>query len=145
MFERVLFKSRSDKKQWYQEKSIFCTEGKHSFYIAKKIMLLFICIMCLMHGKVSFAGEKGNYGKAMEEQKNSNYDDGKKQELGVIIRDYKLRKILVKRNSVYETATGILLEIPWEEIEGNYCKILVECEEESGIKKQFHVECRYKK
>lgn len=24
------------KEQWYQEKSILCTEGKHSFYIAKK-------------------------------------------------------------------------------------------------------------
>lgn len=145
MFESVLFKSRSNKKQWYQEKSIFCTEGRHSFYIAKKIMLLFICFMCLMPGKVSFAGEKNNYGKAMEEQKNLKCEDGKERELGVIIRDYKLRKILVKRNCVYETAAGILLEIPWEEIEGNYCKILVECEEESGIKKQFFIECCYRK
>jgi len=43
---------RNNQKQWYQEKSIFCTEGRHSFYIAKKIVILFICIMCLMHGKV---------------------------------------------------------------------------------------------
>ena len=27
---------RNKNTQWYQEKSIFCTEGKHSFYIAKK-------------------------------------------------------------------------------------------------------------
>lgn len=145
IFANVLFRGKSNKKQWYQERSIFCTEGRHSFYIAKKIMLLFLCIMCLIPGKVSLAGEKSNYGNVMEEQENSNYKDGKERELGVIIRDYKLRKILVKRNHAYETDSGIFLEIPWEEIEGNSCKILVECEEESGIKKHFQIECRYKK
>lgn len=33
---------RRGRKQWYQEKSILCTEGKHSFFIARKILLFFI-------------------------------------------------------------------------------------------------------
>lgn len=149
----VSFRSRSNgnRKQWYQEKSIFCTEGRHSFHIAKKIMLLCICVMCLMSPKVSLAGEKNSYGKSMQQCENLIYHnetedtEGKDRELGVVIRDYKLRKVLVKRNCVYETTSGILLEIPWEEIEGDYCKIMVECEEESGEKKQFFIECCYRK
>ena len=34
------------KTQWYQEKSIFCTEGRHSFYIARKMMIFVIGICC---------------------------------------------------------------------------------------------------
>ena len=39
------FRSKRGKKQWYQEKSILCTEGRHSFFIAKKIMLFFTCVL----------------------------------------------------------------------------------------------------
>ena len=116
-------RSRNSGKLWYQEKSIFCTEGKHSIYIAKKILLLCICIVCLLPGKVTYAGEK---------------------KMAVVIRDYKLRKVLLKENCIYETANSILLEIPWDEIEGEECKIRVECEDKSGIEKQFYIKCRYK-
>lgn len=143
-----LFKSRNSKRQWYQEKSIFCTEGRHSFYIAKKIILLLICILCLVPGKMILADEKKNSEKSMQKQANSKFDEeveNKEQELGIIIRDYKLRKVLVRRNSIYETASGILLEIPWEEIEGKHCKILVVCEDEGSKKKYFNIECSYRK
>ena len=93
-----------NKTQWYQEKSIFCTEGRHSFYIAKKIMILAIFIFCLLPGKMILAGEKGNI------------ENG--QELGIIIKDYKNRKVLVREDCVYETDSNIFLEIPWEEMEG---------------------------
>ena len=111
------------RKQWYQEKSIFCTEGKHSIYIAKKILLLCICFTYLLMGKTTYADEK---------------------KMEVVIRDYKLRKVLVKEHCIYETANSILLEIPWDEIEGKECKIRVECEDNSGIEKQFYIKCRYK-
>ena len=34
----IFIRNRSKKKQWYQEKSILCTEGRHSFFIAKKMI-----------------------------------------------------------------------------------------------------------
>lgn len=114
---------RNNRKLWYQEKSIFCTEGKHSIYIAKKILLLCICVACLLTGKTIYAGEK---------------------KMEVVIRDCKLRKVLLKENYIYETANSILLEIPWDEIEGKECKIRVQCEDNSGIEKQFQINCRYK-
>lgn len=114
------------KQLWYQEKSIFCTEGRHSFYIAKKILVLLLCVLCLVPAKVSLAGESS-------------------QEMSVIIRDYKFRKVLVKKGCAYETNSNILLEIPWEEIEGKKCQIVVECQDESQKKKRFCIQCIYAK
>lgn len=37
MIWNISLRNGRNKRQWYQEKSIFCTEGKHSFYIAKRI------------------------------------------------------------------------------------------------------------
>lgn len=108
---------------WYQEKSIFCTQGSHSFYIAKKILVLLIFLLCLLPKKESLAGEN----------------------LKVIIRDAKFRKVLVKKDCAYETNSDILLEIPWDEITGDNCLIRIECEDEGGVKKQFHLECIYAK
>lgn len=116
----------SRKQLWYQEKSIFCTEGRHSFYIAKKILVLLLCVLCLVPAKVSLAGESN-------------------QEMSVIIRDYKFRKVLVKKGCAYETNSNILLEIPWEEIEGKKCQIVVECQDESQKKKRFCIQCIYAK
>ena len=116
----------SRKQLWYQEKSIFCTEGRHSFYIAKKILVLLLCVLCLIPAKVSLAGESN-------------------QEMSVIIRDYKFRKVLVKKGCAYETNSNILLEIPWEEIEGKKCQIVVECQDESQKKKRFCIQCIYAK
>ena len=127
----MLFYKNKEKKRWYQEKSIFCTEGRHSFYIARKILLLVICMLCLVPGKVSLAGQM--------QQENSG------ENLNVIIRDKKFRKVLVKKGCAYKTDSSILLEIPWEEVEGENCKILVECEDKSREKKQFMIECVYSK
>lgn len=124
---------RRERKRWYQEKSIFCTEGKHSFYIAKKIMLLVICILCLCPGLVIEAGKTG---EDLE---------GKEKDLKVIIRDEKYRKVLVKKDCAYETDSDILLEIPWKSIEGEKCRIVVECEDESREKKRFSIDCIYEK
>lgn len=143
-----IFRIKRNRKQWYQEKSIFCTEGRHSFYIAKKLMILWIGIMCLVPGKMILADEKtigkDAYMKDSDGDVRAEFEE-KDGCLGVIIRDYKLRKVLLKRGNAYETASGILLEIPWEEIEGDKCRILVECEDESRQKRQFWVECIYKK
>ena len=116
-------RSRNGGKLWYQEKSVFLTEGRHSIYIAKKILLLCISIVCLLQGKATYANEK---------------------KLDVIIRDYRLRKVLLKDDCIYETGGSILLEIPWEEIEGDECKVRVECEDKSGMDKHFYITCRYK-
>lgn len=125
---RIIFwsgikRSRNGGKLWYQEKSVFLTEGRHSIYIAKKILLLCISIVCLLQSKATYANEK---------------------KLDVIIRDYRLRKVLLKDDCIYETGGSILLEIPWEEIEGDECKVRVECEDKSGMDKHFYITCRYK-
>lgn len=119
------FSVNRTEKCWFQEKSVFCTEGRSSFYIAKKILILGISVLGLVPGKVSLAG--------------------KINDMDVIIRDTKLRKVLVKEGCAYETDSNIILEIPWEGIEGKNCKILVECEDESREKKRFYVECIYAK
>lgn len=126
----IFYKNR-EKKRWYQEKSIFCTEGRHSFYIAKKILFLMVGVLCLSWGKVS---------RAEEMPVESNFTKMK-----VTLRDSKLRKVLVKEGCAYETNSNILLEIPWKEIEGEHCRILVECEDESSEKKRFYIECIYAK
>ena len=118
------------KRLWYQEKSVFCTEGRHSLYIAKKILVLMICMLSLVPGKVSLAGESH---RALH------------QNINVVIRDSKLRKVLVKKGCTYETSSSILLEIPWEEIEGKKCQLMVECQDESEEKKRFYIECIYAK
>lgn len=129
-----------NRKQWYQVKSIFCTEGKHSFYIAKKIMVLFICILCLSPEKMIWAEENKKESHRQEERiKEDSYE-----KLDVIIRDYKLRKILVKNQCAYETGGNIFLEIPWEVIEGKTCNIMVECEDEGKRIKRFFLECIHK-
>lgn len=139
---------RRRRELWYQEKSIFCTEGKHSFYIAKKILVLLVCVLCLMPQKVIMAGEK--YGDFQTDKKiiyDLNRDEvvDEFENLEVIIRDPKFRKVLVKKECAYETSSSILLEIPWEEIEGESCQIAVECQDESQEKKRFYIECIYAK
>lgn len=147
---------RSGKTFWYQEKSIFCTEGKHSLYIAKKILIWLISVLCLMPQTVTLAESKSimNYN---EEERNEqalkpeDFGQGNGQDkmqnseekLKVIIRDSKLRKVLVKTGCAYETNANMLLEIPWEEVEGGQCRIMVECEDKSRKKKRFYIECVY--
>lgn len=127
IFKSPVFGKNKEKNRWYQEKSIFCTEGRHSFYIAKKILVLFLCGICLLWGKETLAKEKGE------------------DVLAVIVRDTKFRKVLVKKGCAYETTSNILLEIPWEEIGGKQCQIVVECENEVGEKKRFYIESIYAK
>ena len=62
----------------------------------------------------------------------------------MIIRDPKFRKVLVKAGCAYETNANMLLEIPWDEVEGGECRIVVECEDESRRKKRFYIDCIYK-
>ena len=128
----VFYKNR-EKQRWYQEKSILCTEGRHSFFIAKKILILFAGVLCLVPGNVSLAG------KVQKESPITKIQTEEK--LKVFLRDAKLRKILIKEGSSYKTNSNILLEIPWEEIEGKECRIMVECEDESLEKKRFYIEC----
>ncbi len=143
----------SNKKQWYQEKSIFCTEGKHSFYIARKILILMIGICCLLPGKMIWAGEKSKVfsdeevkSAAREEYRQERSEQSREeQKLKIVIRDNQFRKVLVRAGCAYETDSNILLEIPWEEIKGKQCQITVECEDESQEKKRFYIECIYAK
>lgn len=100
--------------QWYQEKSIVCTEGKHSFYIAKRLMILAFFLLTILVPK---------------------------KKLHVVLRDQEMRKVLVKQGCAYETSSNLLLEIPWEEIEGENCRIVVECKDQGVVKKRFHVDC----
>ena len=148
---------RSGKTFWYQEKSIFCTEGKHSLYIAKKILILLISVLCLMPQTVTLAEGKNAMDYNEEERnrqvlkKEVNWQgngrdkiQNSEEKLKVIIRDSKLRKVLVKTGCAYETNANMLLEIPWEEMEGEQYRIMVECEDESRRKKIFYIECVYK-
>ena len=100
--------------QWYQEKSIICTEGNHSFYIAKRLMILTFFLLAIMMPK---------------------------RKLNVVLRDQEMRKVLVKQGCAYETSTNLLLEIPWEEIEGENCRIIVECKDQGVAKKRFYIDC----
>lgn len=135
--KKSIFYKNREKQRWYQEKSILCTEGRHSFFIAKKVLILLIVILCLMPSKISLAG------KVQKEDPITKIQTGEK--LKVLIRDAKLRKILIKEGCAYETNANILLEIPWKEIEGEHCRILVECNDESRQKKQFYIDCVYNK
>lgn len=135
--KKPMFYKNREKKRWYQEKSILCTEGRHSFFIAKKILILLIGVLCLMPGEVSLAGKLQKESPITKTQT--------EEDLKVLIRDAKLRKILIKEGCAYETNANILLEIPWKEIEGDNCRILVECEDESRQKKQFYIDCVYSK
>ena len=130
-----LFYKNREKRRWYQEKSILCTEGRHSFYIAKKILILFIGVLCLIPGKVIWAENKIEKEEVLHSF----------EKLDVVIRDLNFRKVLVKEGCAYETNSNILLEIPWKEIEGEDCRILVECEDGNMEKKRFYIECIYVK
>ncbi|MBR5596672.1 MAG: serine/threonine protein kinase [Lachnospiraceae bacterium] len=101
-------------RQWYQEKSILCTEGSHSFYIAKRLLILafFLCGFLFP-----------------------------KEKLRVVLRDQDMKKILVRQGCAYETKNNVLLEIPWEEIEGDNCRIIVECKDHGFKKKRFYIDC----
>ena len=90
-----------------------------------------------MPGEVSLAGKLQKESPITKTQT--------EEDLKVLIRDAKLRKILIKEGCAYETNANILLEIPWKEIEGDNCRILVECEDESRQKKQFYIDCVYSK
>lgn len=100
--------------QWYQEKSIICTEGKHSFYIAKRLMIFAFFLLAILVPK---------------------------KKLNVILRDQEMRKVLVKQGCAYETSSNLLLEIPWEEIEGDNCRIMVECRDHGPGRKRFYIDC----
>ena len=111
---QFLIQLKRKDRQWYQEKSIFYTEGSHSFYIAKRllILVLFFCGILLP-----------------------------KKELGVVLRDCEMRKVLVRQGCAYETKSNVLLEIPWDEIEGNNCRIMVECRDVGFSRKRFYIDC----
>lgn len=210
---------KQQKEQWYLEKSILCTEGKHSFYIAKKVLLILLGVSCLLSGKVSRAWgvspimkgteevvegtvtETGNCNEKHEKEKTGEKKDGyesegigekrgdyeslgvdeniesheeagidekrekcekienkattdlekeknkneERDEMGIIIRDCEFRKVLVKEGEMYENNKNLILEIPWEEIEGTQYRLLVECEDESREKKRFYIDCVYAK
>lgn len=122
-----LYLWQREKKQWYQEKSIFCTEGRHSFYIAKKIFILLLGVFCMMPGKMILAGEE------------------KENQLNVVVRDSSFRKVLVRKDCAYETKESLLLEIPWKDIEGETYRLWLECEDGSREKKLFSIDCIYAK
>lgn len=100
--------------QWYQEKSILCTEGNHSFYIAKRLMIIAFFLLAFFLPK---------------------------KKLNVVLRDQEMRKVLVKQGCAYETSSNLLLEIPWEEIEGENCRIIVECKDQGAARKWFYIDC----
>ena len=159
--QRLFFPAFSfQKKQkalWYQEKSIFCTEGKHSLFIAKKVFVLLLSTLCLMPKTLTLAKSNEescyeykieNVEHDFEKESFEQQEEGESmrieyEKLNVIIRDSKFRKVLVKKGSVYETSSAIWLEIPWEEVEGDLCKILVECEDGNKKKKRFYIQCAY--
>ena len=129
---KILWKGTGRKKgnsQWYLEKSIFCTEGKHSFFIAKKILVLLLALLFLFSEKVGMA-------KEIKQTEN---------ELKVVIRDTDFRKVLVRKGCAYKADKNLLLEIPWEEIQGEEYKLWIECQDQSKQKKLFFVECIYAK
>ena len=64
-----------------------------------------------------------------------------KKKLNVVLRDQEMRKVLVKQGCAYETSANLLLEIPWEEIEGENCRIIVECKDRGVAKKRFYIDC----
>ena len=70
-------------------------------------MVLFFCILCLSQEKMILSGES----KKEPYEKEEEIIEDKYEELNVIIRDYKLRKILVKNKNAYETEGSIFLEI----------------------------------
>lgn len=120
---------------WVQEKSIFCSLGRHSFYIAKRMFVLLAAVTALLPVRVQGAEVKGMQTHRETEEK----------ALHAILRDKNLRKVLLKEGCAYQTADGILIEIPWEEIEGKQCELEIFCKDEGEEEKRFFVKCIYKK
>lgn len=123
---------------WILEKSIFCSEGRHSFYIAKRMLLVFVCLMLLLPLKVLGAESRKERSETWEIQEKT--ENG---ELKVTVRDRKMRKVLIKKDSAYKTDGELLFEIPWEEVDGERCEIIIECREEGKQSKLFFLECIY--
>lgn len=113
-------------EDWHQEKSILCTRGKASLYIAGRLIFLLIGVGIFIPSLDSLA--KGYYEK--------------NDVLEVTIRDAAMRKVLVKKGCFYETEESLLFEIPWEAIEGKECEIEIICT--SGGKKasSFQINCK---
>jgi len=154
-------------REWQQEKSILCTQGKPVLYIAGRNMLVFILLIFILSlgsspAIHSLAQEKREVGinVLMEEggKKRLSYGitesekeilphsmtEGRQEEFRVIVRDREKRKILVKEGGIFETKDNLFFEIPWEEIEADNCEITIVCQEKKGGIKRFHLQCRKK-
>ncbi len=138
--KELFFYGRKRKDYWIQEKSIFCSEGRHSFYIAKRIFLFGVCILLFLPVKVLGAENTSQVYPRKEKQREENME-----KLQVILRDDSMRKVLVKNGSAYKTNGQLLFEIPWEEIEGDRCEITIECQDAGKKNKLFSIECIYVK
>ena len=110
---------------WQQERSILCCSGKPLIFIGKSLVLFWIfAVVFLLPIK--------------SEAKN-------KESLKVIIRDHQGRKVLVKKENVYELEKNLILEIPWENFSTDNYEITVECKEGEEVKDVFYLSCKKKK
>ena len=127
-----------DREEWHQEKSILYTQGKASLYIAGRMLSIFLSMLFVWQSSSYFVSEMFVFAK----EKERFIEQIKQEELEVILRDSKMRKVLVKKGCAYETKESVLLEIPWEEVGSNMCEITVICEVEEGIQRDFQISCK---
>ena len=106
---------------WQQEKSVLFCEGK---MITRGIKFMVICLFFLYFLQ-------------------SPVEAGEEKKFQVFIRDEKGRKVLVKKDSVYEVENSLYFEVPVELIEGEF-QIMLHCLKEGEEIGEFQVVCRTK-
>ncbi|MBQ9989744.1 MAG: serine/threonine protein kinase [Lachnospiraceae bacterium] len=139
-------------RDWQQERSLICTQGKKGLYISVKtalgllITLVWIAVLTLnddiFPGNYSQAREKKESSSNVVVQGQAEEDKGEiRQELSVIIRDRQGRKVLVREGAAYRTEENLLFEIPWERLDEDSCRITIFCEEEGREPRCFQLNC----
>lgn len=127
-------------REWEQEKSILCTQGKSSLYIAGRNSLLTF----LLSLGLGFTVPQGIHLAADFFPASYSLAQENGEQLSVVIRDSKGRKVLVREGGTYETEENLFFEIPWGNLPKDKCEILILCRQEGETEKFFWVHCQKK-
>lgn len=122
------YRNGSQRKDWCQAKSILCTEGKLGVFSAGRMTLLLVLLILW----IPVIGARA--------------EETQRQSLEMVLRDGKMRKVLVKEGTVYQTEGSLILELPKEEMEEEKQYTLrISCAEEGGEERNYTLSYCYKR
>lgn len=127
------------RKEWEQERSILCTQGKPGLYFtgrrSRQSFFLWLGI-----GAAAVTGLMTAYGFCASQS----LAQETREELRVVIRDSEGRKVLVKKGGIYSTKDNLFFEIPWDTLEKDDCEIVILCRQEGEAEQYFGIQCQKK-